>query len=106
MQFDLSRRNRRQALGFHDSREFYEFGLPAFVDKCAREGRLPPEISNDTVLFLGISGRHTDLGAFFGLGDGSDVEMFLHDLAAPPMIHPRTASATRSAVLTYIPPHK
>src|ERR1700737_1333645 len=90
MQFDLGRRNRRQALGFHDSREFYECGLPALVDKRAREGRLSAEISNESVLFLGVSGRHSDLGAFFGLGDGSDVEMFPQDLAAPLMNHPRS----------------
>ena len=60
MQFDLSRRDRRQALGSHDSREFYEFGLPALVDKRAREGRLSVEISNDSVLFLGISGWQSD----------------------------------------------
>lgn len=92
MQFDLSRRDRRQALGSHDSRKFYEVGLPALVDERARERRLSVEISNDSVLFLGISGWQSDLGAFFGLGDGSDFEMFLQDLAAPLMNHPRSGS--------------
>src|SRR5689334_25076140 len=92
MQFDLGRCNRRQALGFHDSRKFYEFGLPAFVDKRAGEWRLSAEISNDTVPLLGISGRHRDLGSFFGLSDGSDLEMFLQNLATALMNHPCSGS--------------
>src|SRR5260221_10304729 len=100
LQFDLCRRDYRQTfvVGLDYSREFHGFGFPALMDKLSCERRLSTEFPYDPVLVPEISDWHSDLGAFFSLGDRGDLEMFLQNLPAPLMNNPGGCSDLRIVV--------
>ena len=74
---NLSRGDRRKAIGLQNARKFHRGRPPALVDELAGEWCLARKISDQAKLVSRVADWHGDRRAFAAGADGFDVEMLV-----------------------------